>query len=62
MFGKVSHVDLILVMFKKVCHGDNLISVSYRQELRKSCLVPDFTTEMSLAEYGISTEREFQDK
>ncbi len=35
--------------------------VSYRQELRKSFLVPDFTTEMSLAEYGISTKREFQE-
>ncbi len=54
----MSHGDLILVMFEKVCHGDNLFSVSYRQELRKSFLVPDFTTKMSLADYGISTERE----
>ncbi len=36
--------------------------MGYRQELRKSFLVPNFTTEMSLAEYGISTEREFQGK
>ncbi len=62
MFKKVSHGDLILDMLEKVCHGDNLFHVFYKQELRKSFLVPDFTTEMSLAEYGISTEREFQDK
>ncbi len=49
MFEKASHGDLILVMFEKVCHGDNLFSVSYGQELRKSFLVPDFTTVMSLA-------------
>ncbi len=36
-------------MFEKVCHGDNLFSVSYRKELRKSFLVPDFTIAMSLA-------------
>ncbi len=62
MFEKVSHDDLIIVMFEKMCHGDHLFGVSYRQELRKSFLVPDYTTEMSSAEYGISTEREFQDK
>ncbi len=49
MFEKVSRGDLILAMFKKVCHGDNLFNVSYRQELRKSFLVPHFTTAMSLA-------------
>ncbi len=58
----MSHGDLILVMFEKVCHSDNFFNVSYRQELRKSFLVPDFTSEMSIAENGISTEREFQDK
>ncbi len=36
-------------MFEKASHGDNLFSVSYRQELRKSFLVPDFTTAMPLA-------------
>ncbi len=41
--------DLILAMFKKVCHGGNFFSVSHTQELRKSFLVPDFTTAMSLA-------------
>ncbi len=49
MFEKVSHGDFILTMFEKVYHGDCLFSVSYRQELRKSFLVPDFTTVMSLA-------------
>ncbi len=49
MFEKVSHDDLILAMFEKVCHGDNFFSVSYRQELWKSFLGPDFTTAMSLA-------------
>ncbi len=49
MFKKVSHGELILAMFEKVCHGDNLFCVSYRQELRKSFLVPDFTTAMSSA-------------
>ncbi len=49
MFEKVSHGDLTLAMFKKVCHGDNLFNVSYRQELRKSFLVLDFTTAMSSA-------------
>ncbi len=49
MFEKVSHGDLILAMFEKICHGDNLFSVSYRQTLRKSFLVPDFTSVMSSA-------------
>ncbi len=49
MFEKVNHSDLILAMFEKVCHGDNLFSVLYRQELRKSFPVPDFTIAMSLA-------------
>ncbi len=49
MSEKVSHGDLILAIFEKVCYGDNLFSVSYRKELRKSFLVPDFTTAMSLA-------------
>ncbi len=49
MFEKMRHGDLILAMFEKVCHGDNLFSVSYRQELRKSFLVLNFTTVMSLA-------------
>ncbi len=49
MLEKVNHGDLILAMFEKVCHGDNLFKVSYRQELRKSFLVPDFTTVMSSA-------------
>ncbi len=49
MFENVSHDHLILAMFEKVFHGDNLFSGSYRQELRKSFLVPDFTTAMSLA-------------
>ncbi len=35
MFEKLSHGDLILTMFEKGCHDDNLFSVSYRQELRK---------------------------
>ncbi len=29
MFEKVSYGGLILAMFEKVCHGDNLFSVSY---------------------------------
>ncbi len=45
----MSHGDIILAMFEKVCNGDNLFSVSYTQELRKSFLVPYFTTAMSLA-------------
>ncbi len=49
MFDKVSPGDFILAMFEKVCPGDNLFSVSYREELRKSFLVPDFTTAISLA-------------
>ncbi len=49
MFEKVSHGDFILAMFEKVCRGDYLFSVSHRQELQKSFLVPDFTTAMSLA-------------
>ncbi len=49
MFEKVSHGDLILAMFEKVCHGGMLFSVSYRQELRKSFFIPDFTNVMSLA-------------
>ncbi len=49
MFEKVSRGDFILAMFEKVCHGDNMFNVSFRQELRKSFLVPDFTTAMSLA-------------
>ncbi len=49
MFEKVNHGDLILAMFEKMYYGDNLFSVSYRQELRKSFLVSDFTTAMSLA-------------
>ncbi len=49
MFEKVSYGDFILTMFEKVSHGDYLFCVSYRQELRKSFLVPDFTTAMSLA-------------
>ncbi len=49
MFEKVSHGNLILAMFEKVCHGDNVFSESYRQDLRKSFLVPNFTTAMSLA-------------
>ncbi len=49
MFEKVSHGDLILAMFEKVCHDDNFLMCSYRQELRKSFFVPDFTTAMSLA-------------
>ncbi len=32
MFEKVSHSDLILAMFEKVCLGDNLFSVSYRRQ------------------------------
>ncbi len=47
MFEKVNHGDHILAVFEKMCHGDNLFSVSYKQELRKSFLVPDFTTAMS---------------
>ncbi len=35
MFEKVRHGVLILAMFEKVCHGDNLFHVSYRHELRK---------------------------
>ncbi len=35
MFEKVRHGVLILAMFEKVCHGDNLFSVSDRQEVRK---------------------------
>ncbi len=62
MFEKVSHGDLILAMFEKVRHGDNLLCVSYGQELRKSFLVPDFTTRCLYLEYGMSTEREFQDE
>ncbi len=62
MFEKVSLSDLISVVFEKVSHGDNLFSVSHGQELRKSFPVPDFTNEMCSAEYGISTEREFQEK
>ncbi len=48
MFEKVSHSDLILAMFEKVCYSDNLFSVSNRKELRKSFLVPDFTAAMFL--------------
>ncbi len=44
MFEKVSYGDLILAMFEKVCHDDNFVSVSYKLVLRKSFLVPDFTT------------------
>ncbi len=49
MFEKVSHGDLVLAMFEKVCQSDNLFSVSYGQEFRKSFLVPDFITAISLA-------------
>ncbi len=61
MFEKVSRGDLVLAMFEKVCHGDNLFSMSYRQELRKSFLVPDFTTAMPLA-WEWYVDREFQDE
>ncbi len=49
MLEKVSRGDLIQATLEKECHGDNLFSVSYGQELRKSFLVPDFTTVMFLA-------------
>ncbi len=49
MFEKLSHGDLISAMFEKVCLGGNLFSVSYRQELGKSFLFPDFTTALSIA-------------
>ncbi len=42
-------MDAPLAMFEKVCHDDNLFSVSYKRELRKSFFVPDFTTVMSSA-------------
>ncbi len=59
MFEKVSQGDLILAMFEKVCHGDNWFSVSYRQELRKAFLVPDFTTAMSLAQVWYVNRKRF---
>ncbi len=45
----MSHGYLILAMFEKVCQGGNLFSVSNRQELRKSFLLPDFNTMMPSA-------------